>query len=87
MALYSVVFVGSTPIGAPLMGGLAQIAGPRAGMALGGAAALVAAAWGRVAYARARERVEAAAASAPELPPERAGAPAAHREPEPVASA
>ena len=87
MALYSVVFLGSTPIGAPLMGWLAQIAGPRAGMALGGAAALVAAAWGRVAYARARERVEAAAASAPEPPPERAGAPAAHREPEPVASA
>jgi hypothetical protein len=40
MALYSVVFLGSTPIGAPLVGWLAEVAGPRAGLALGGAAAL-----------------------------------------------
>ena len=33
MALYSVVFLGSTPIGAPLVGLLAQTAGPRAGLA------------------------------------------------------
>jgi MFS family permease len=52
MALYSVVFLGSTPIGAPLVGWLAEIAGPRAGMALGGAAALAAAALAIVAYAR-----------------------------------
>ena len=32
MALYSVVFLGSTPIGAPLVGWLAQAAGPRAGL-------------------------------------------------------
>jgi MFS family permease len=50
MALYSVVFLGSTPIGAPLVGWLAEIAGPRAGMALGGGAALVAAALAMVAY-------------------------------------
>ena len=31
MALYSVVFLGSTPIGAPLVGWLAEAAGPRAG--------------------------------------------------------
>ena len=35
MALYSVVFLGSTPIGAPLVGWLAGVAGPRVGMALG----------------------------------------------------
>ena len=50
MGLYSVVFLGSTPIGAPLVGWLAEIAGPRAGMALGGAAALTAAALATVAY-------------------------------------
>jgi predicted MFS family arabinose efflux permease len=52
MSLYSVVFLGSTPIGAPLVGWLAEIASPRAGLALGGAAALVAAAGARVAYGR-----------------------------------
>jgi MFS family permease len=52
MSLYSIVFMGSTPIGAPLVGWLAQISTPRAGLALGGAAALVAAAGARVAYSR-----------------------------------
>jgi MFS family permease len=53
MALYSVVFLGSTPFGAPLVGWLAQVSGPRAGMALGAVAALVAAALAGGAYARA----------------------------------
>jgi MFS family permease len=53
MALYSVVFLGSTPIGAPLVGWLAGVAGPRAGLLLGGAAALIAAAGARVAFQRA----------------------------------
>jgi MFS family permease len=52
MALYSVVFLGSTPIGAPLVGWIAEVAGPRAGLVLGAAAALVAAAGARVAFAR-----------------------------------
>jgi MFS family permease len=52
MALYSVVFLGSTPIGAPFVGWLSQIAGPRAGMALGGAAALAAAGLAAIAYRR-----------------------------------
>ena len=52
MSLYSVVFLGSTPIGAPLVGWLAEVASPRAGLALGGAAALLAAAGARAAYAR-----------------------------------
>jgi MFS family permease len=48
MALYSVVFLGSTPIGAPIVGAVAQAAGPRAGLAVGGTAALLTGlvAWG-----------------------------------------
>ena len=42
MALYSIVFLGSTPIGAPLVGWLAGAAGPRAGLVAGAAAALIA---------------------------------------------
>jgi MFS family permease len=48
MSLYSVVFLGSTPIGAPIVGWLAQDYGPRAGLLLGAVAAIVtgaAAAW------------------------------------------
>src|SRR4051794_38433615 len=41
MALYSVVFLGSTPIGAPLVGWVAEAVGPRAGLAVGGTAALL----------------------------------------------
>ena len=43
MALYSVVFLGSTPIGAPIAGWLSEVAGPRTGLLLGATAALVAA--------------------------------------------
>ena len=52
MALYSVVFLGSTPIGAPLVGWIAEVAGPRAGLLLGAAAALAAAIGGATAFAR-----------------------------------
>ena len=62
MALYSVVFLGSTPIGAPLVGWLAEAAGPRAGLVLGGSAALIGAVGARVAYSRAQA---AAAEGAP----------------------
>lgn len=58
MALYSIVFLGSTPIGAPLVGWIASWAGPRTGMAVGGAAALVAAAGAAWAYRRTAERGE-----------------------------
>jgi MFS family permease len=54
MALYSVVFLGSTPIGGPLVGWLAEVAGPRAGLVLGGLAALAAATGGWYAFARRR---------------------------------
>ena len=52
MAIYSMVFLGSTPIGALLVGWLAEVSGPRAGLALGAAAALVAAVGARLAFRR-----------------------------------
>ncbi|MDP9344069.1 MAG: MFS transporter, partial [Actinomycetota bacterium] len=48
MALYAMVFLGVTPIGAPTVGFVAEHFGPRAALALGGAATLLAglaAAW------------------------------------------
>jgi MFS family permease len=54
MALYSIVFLGSTPIGGPLTGWLAQSAGPRTGLVLAGVAGLAAAAGARIAFARVR---------------------------------
>ena len=53
MSLYSIVFLGSTPIGAPLVGWLAEVAGPRSGLYAGAAAALAAAVYARWAYSRA----------------------------------
>lgn len=44
MALYSVVFLGSTPIGGPIAGWVAQAAGPRSALVLAGVAALIGAA-------------------------------------------
>jgi MFS family permease len=46
LAIQSMVFLGSTPIGGPLVGWVSDVAGPRAGLALGGLACLVAAAYG-----------------------------------------
>jgi MFS family permease len=50
MSLYAIVFLGSTAIGAPLVGWLAELAGPRAGLLAGAAAALIAAAWARAVF-------------------------------------
>jgi MFS family permease len=58
MALYSVVFVGSTPIGAPLVGWLAEVEGPRSGLVLGAVAALLTGLVARMAYARGRVRTD-----------------------------
>jgi MFS family permease len=43
MALWSVTFLGSTPIGGPIVGAVAENLGPRAGLALGAGACLAAA--------------------------------------------
>jgi MFS family permease len=54
MALYSVVFLGSTPIGAPISGWLAGTAGPRSALVLAGIAAVLGGVFLRVALARGR---------------------------------
>ena len=56
MALYSVVFLGSTPIGGPLTGWLAETYDPRVTLLLAGASGLFAAWAARVSYARAAQR-------------------------------
>ncbi len=61
MALYAVVFLGSTPIGSPLTGWFAGVEGPRWAFAAGGLAALVA---GLAAAGASRRRSVAAAARA-----------------------
>jgi MFS family permease len=42
MALYITVFIGTTPIGGPVVGFLAEHFGPRAGLAVGGVATALA---------------------------------------------
>ena len=53
MALYSIVFLGTTPIGGPLSGWLAETWSPRLALVVGGAAALIAAAGAQLALTRA----------------------------------
>jgi MFS family permease len=53
MALYSVVFLGSTPIGAPIAGWLSEAIDPRVALVMGGVAGLLAAVLARVAFERA----------------------------------
>lgn len=56
MALWSVAFLGSTPIGGPILGVVVQQFGGRTGLALGAAACLVAAALGGVVARHRRTR-------------------------------
>jgi MFS family permease len=42
MGLYMLVFAGSSPIGAPLLGWLAEVFGPRSGLVIGGIVSLAA---------------------------------------------
>lgn len=46
MALWSVAFLGSTPVGGPVVGAVGEALGARAGLGLGAAAIAVAACWG-----------------------------------------
>ncbi len=46
MSLWTVAFLGSTPIGGPIVGFIGENAGPRWGLAIGGVAAIAAAAFG-----------------------------------------
>ena len=61
MALYSVVFLGSTPIGAPLAGWLSEAYDPRAALLLAASAGIAAAWAGRIALVRPR-RMETSSA-------------------------
>jgi MFS family permease len=54
MALYMAIFMGGTPIGAPLVGWVANVAGPRWSMAVAAASGLIAAVIGLVWIIRAR---------------------------------
>jgi MFS family permease len=56
MALYSVVFLGSTPIGGPLAGWLSQAYDPRVALLLAGVTGLAAAWAARASYARIERR-------------------------------
>jgi MFS family permease len=57
MALYSIVFLGSTPIGGPLAGWLAEAIDPRAALVMAGVAAIAAGLLARLAFNRVAERV------------------------------
>ena len=46
LAIQGMVFLGTTPVGGPLVGWVADVAGPRVAIALGGVACLVAVAYG-----------------------------------------
>jgi MFS family permease len=52
MAVYVLVFLGGTPIGAPLIGALASALGPRSSLYIGGAASALAAVGCALVYAR-----------------------------------
>jgi MFS family permease len=61
MALYSIVFLGSTPIGGPLSGWLSEAVDPRAALVMGGIAAIAGALFARIAFDRvARIPIDAA---------------------------
>ena len=77
MAIYSMVFLGSTPIGSLLVGWLAELSGPRAGFALGAAAALLAAMGARIAFRRAQSKAEADGLETSLARAERSGSPVA----------
>jgi MFS family permease len=63
MSLWAVAFLGSTPIGGPLAGFVAEQFGGRAGLFLGAAACFAAAAYGAVALRKIRARAVAGQAA------------------------
>jgi len=56
MSLWAVGFMGSTPIGGPLVGWVVEVAGARSGLAVGGLSCLVAAAIGLIAMRKLHRR-------------------------------
>jgi MFS family permease len=61
LALQAIVFLGTTPIGGPILGVVCEEFGARAGLVLGGVACLVAAAWGGMAARRTSAEAEMSA--------------------------
>jgi MFS family permease len=45
LALFSMVFLGSTPVGGPIVGWISQQSSPRVGLAIGGIATALVTAW------------------------------------------
>jgi len=64
LALQSIVLIGSTPIGGPILGWVCDTWGARSGLVIGGVAALGAAVWGRAAATR-RARADATVVEPP----------------------
>lgn len=62
MALWAVAFLGTTPIGAPIIGAVSEHLGPRGGLVVGALSCLVAAAIGFAAARRIDDRLRRAAA-------------------------
>lgn len=56
MALYAIAFLGTTPIGSPLVGWISQVSSPRVALAVGASATVVAAAVTRVVHQRGHAR-------------------------------
>jgi MFS family permease len=86
MALWSVAFLGSTPVGGPLIGWIVAVASARVGLAVGGVAALGAGAIGLAAMARLGmlpRRADTLWAARAE-PAEPAGPPGEVPEPDPI---
>jgi hypothetical protein len=51
-ALFAVAFLGSTPIGGPIVGAISELFGARAGLVLGGVTAVVTGIWALIALNR-----------------------------------
>jgi MFS family permease len=58
MALYAIAFLGSTPVGSPIIGWVCAVWGPRSGFAVGGIAALVSGFVAWLSFARMRTERE-----------------------------
>jgi len=70
MALYAIAFLGSTPIGAPLVGWISDVSSPRIALLVGGVATLAASGPLALRYARrSRSQVRTPAVGVPPTPP------------------
>jgi MFS family permease len=61
MALYAIAFLGTTPIGSPLVGWISQVSSPRVALVVGGVATIVASVVTRHYHRRGHRRADAAA--------------------------